>query len=58
MKPKKHKKMEDYKIDDLLDIIYGEYESEVKEAAITELVARAWIAAKGGDRPDVPPRNP
>lgn len=64
MKHKKHKDMpetnyEELTLDSLLEIINEtqDYSEEVA-AAFEELRVRAYITAKGGDRANVPPRNP
>jgi len=50
---------EELTLDELLDIINAtqDYTEEVA-ASFEELRVRAYITARGGDRPTVPPRNP
>lgn len=50
---------EELTLEELLDIINSEeFQTEEYQQANEELRVRSWIMSKGGDRPNVPPRNP
>lgn len=50
--------MEELTLDEIVNLITANEEPEEVAQATEELRIRAYIMAKGGDRPSVPPKNP